>query len=96
MALTVRDYPKFGEYLVEGHRSIRDDFESSCGEADRLVESAVRHGAWGARLTTISGKRLPAPDPKFGGVINQTAPQSTPWWAPRSCRPLVHPTCCSS
>lgn len=51
MALSVRDYPKFGEYLVEGHRSIRDDFESSCGEADRLVESAMRHGAWGARLT---------------------------------------------
>jgi galactokinase len=51
MALSVRDYPKVGEYLVEGHRSIRDDFESSCGEADRLVESALRHGAWGARLT---------------------------------------------
>ncbi len=35
----------------EGHQSIRDDFESSCGEADRIVESAMRHGAWGARLT---------------------------------------------
>jgi len=23
--------------------------------------------------TTISGKQLPAPDPKFGGVINQNA-----------------------
>lgn len=51
MALAVGDYAKFGGYLEAGHRSLRDDFESSCGEADRLVESAVRHGAWGARLT---------------------------------------------
>jgi len=51
MALTVRDYARAGAFLEEGHRSIRDDFESSCGEADRLVESAMRHGAWGARLT---------------------------------------------
>ncbi|HOX19915.1 MAG TPA: arylsulfatase [Gemmatimonadales bacterium] len=41
--------------------------------------------------TTISGKRLPAPDPKFGGVINQTAPQSTPWWAPRIVPPAGAP-----
>ena len=65
MALTVRDYPKFGEYLVEGHRSIRDDFESSCGEADRLVESAMRHGAWGARLTGAG----------WGGAVLALAPK---------------------
>ena len=41
--------------------------------------------------TTISGKRLPAPDPKFGGVIKQTAPQSTPWWAPRIVPPAGAP-----
>ena len=51
LALSVADYPRVGEYLLEGHQSLRDDFESSCGEADRLVESALRHGAWGARLT---------------------------------------------
>jgi len=45
------DFAALGALLVEGHRSLRDDFDSSCGEADRLVESAVRHGAWGARLT---------------------------------------------
>ena len=49
--MSVGDYPRVGEFLLEGHQSLRDDFESSCGEADRLVESAVRHGAWGARLT---------------------------------------------
>lgn len=51
LALSVGDYPRVGQFLFEGHESIRDEFESSCGEADRLVESAVRHGAWGARLT---------------------------------------------
>ena len=32
--------------------------------------------------TAISGKQLPPPDPKFGGVIKDDALQSTPWWAP--------------
>jgi len=29
--------------------------------------------------TTVSNKQLPAPDPKFGGVIKNDALQSTPW-----------------
>ena len=41
--------------------------------------------------TTISGKRLPPSDPKFGGVIKETAPQSTPWWAPRVVPPKGAP-----
>ena len=41
--------------------------------------------------TTISGKRLPPPDLKFGGVIKETAPQSTPWWAPRVVPPKGAP-----
>jgi len=32
--------------------------------------------------TTISGEQLPAPDPKFGGVIKEEALQSKAWWAP--------------
>jgi hypothetical protein len=28
--------------------------------------------------TTINGKQLPAPPPKFGGVIKETAKDSTP------------------
>ena len=50
-ALRAGDLERMGQLLLEGHASIRDDFESSCGEADRIVESAARHGAWGARLT---------------------------------------------
>src|SRR5437773_10709637 len=33
--------------------------------------------------TTISGKQLPAPDPKFGGLIKEKATESKAWWPPR-------------
>ena len=45
--------------------------------------------------TTISGKQLPAPDPKFGGVINDTTAGSKPYWARAWSRPRAHPTSCS-
>jgi arylsulfatase A-like enzyme len=41
--------------------------------------------------TTISGKQLPAPDPKFGGVIKEDALQSKPWWALRIVPPRQAP-----
>jgi arylsulfatase A-like enzyme len=41
--------------------------------------------------TTISGKELPAPDPKFGGVIKDNALQSKAWWAPRVVPPKGAP-----
>ena len=41
--------------------------------------------------TTISGKQLPAPDPKFGGVIKDDALQSKAWWAPRVVPPKGAP-----
>ena len=41
--------------------------------------------------TTVSNKQLPAPDPKFGGVIKNDALQSTPWWAPRVVPPKGAP-----
>ncbi|HEY7683323.1 MAG TPA: galactokinase family protein [Gemmatimonadales bacterium] len=50
-ALAGRDLPRVGRLLVEGHESLRRDFQSSCDEADHLVASVIRHGAWGARLT---------------------------------------------
>jgi len=40
---------------------------------------------------TISGKQLPPPEPKFGGVIKETAPQSRAWWAPRIVPPKGAP-----
>ncbi|WP_294539626.1 arylsulfatase [uncultured Rhodoblastus sp.] len=41
--------------------------------------------------TTLSGKQLPAPDPKFGGVIKDDALQSKAWWAPRVVPPKDAP-----
>ena len=41
--------------------------------------------------TTIPGTQLPAPDPKFGGVIKNNAQQSKPWWAPRIVPPKGAP-----
>jgi len=41
--------------------------------------------------TTVTGKQLPPPDPNFGGVINQKASDSTPWWAPRIVPPQGAP-----
>src|SRR5271166_3793281 len=44
-------------------------------------EGVVR-GAPGSPSATVSipGRYLPPPPPEFGGVINLTAPESTPWW----------------
>jgi arylsulfatase A-like enzyme len=41
--------------------------------------------------TTISGEQLPAPPLKFGGVINESAKDSTPWWPPRVVPPKGAP-----
>src|SRR5271165_1789495 len=41
--------------------------------------------------TTISGEQLPAPPQKFGGVINESAKDSKPWWPPRLVPPKGAP-----
>ena len=41
--------------------------------------------------TTISGKQLPPPAPKFGGVIKEDALQSKAWWPPRVVPPKGAP-----
>jgi hypothetical protein len=41
--------------------------------------------------TTLSGKQLPPPDPKFGGVIKEKATDSKPWWSPRVVPPKGAP-----
>jgi len=53
----------------------------ACGSAWAQVEVTGKLGSPSAK-TTIDGKQLPPPDPKFGGVIKDDALNSTPWWAP--------------
>ncbi|WP_300454444.1 arylsulfatase [Accumulibacter sp.] len=41
--------------------------------------------------TTIPNTQLPPPDPKFGGVIHESALQSKAWWPPRVVPPQGAP-----
>ena len=41
--------------------------------------------------TTVSNRQLPAPDPRFGGVVKNDALQSKPWWAARVVPPKGAP-----
>jgi arylsulfatase len=41
--------------------------------------------------TTIPGNQLPAPAPKFGGVIKEDAKNSKAWWPPRIAPPKGAP-----
>jgi galactokinase len=43
-------YAFIGELLVDGHASLRDDFEVSWPEADAAVETAIAAGAYGAKM----------------------------------------------
>ena len=54
------------------------------------LQTTGEPGSPGA-TTTISGKQLPPPDPKFGGVIKENAAQSKAWWAPRVVPPAKAP-----
>jgi galactokinase len=58
-------YRYLGETLVEGHASLRDDFEVSWPEADVAVEAAVAAGAYGAKM--IGGG--------FGGSVLALVPE---------------------
>ena len=63
-ALHDGDLERLGQILLEGHRSLRDDFEVSIPALDALVEAAVSAGAYGARLTGAG----------FGGCVLALAP----------------------
>jgi arylsulfatase len=41
--------------------------------------------------STIKGNQIPAPEPKFGGVINENATNSKPWWPPTIVPPKGAP-----
>ncbi|MEQ8966915.1 MAG: galactokinase [Azospirillaceae bacterium] len=50
-ALESGDAARFGRLMVASHASQRDDYAVSIPEIDALVDSALGHGAIGARLT---------------------------------------------
>lgn len=82
----------FGQYIG---RTSRVSMTFAVVVASNLLYGAlaVAQGTSGepGATTTISGKQLPAPDPKFGGVIRENAAQSKAWWAPRIVPPKGAP-----
>lgn len=51
-ALEAGDLPRFGRLMVESHESMRDDYQISCRELDRMVAlSLPLPGVYGARMT---------------------------------------------
>ena len=63
---------------------------AACGPAVAQVTTGTPGSP--SATTTIDGKQLPPPDPKFGGVIKDGALQSKYWWAPRIVPPKQAPT----
>ena len=64
-ALRARRLSVMGRLMFEAHRSMAEDYEASCEEADLLVGAAQEHGAWGARLTGAG----------WGGMVLVLAPE---------------------
>jgi galactokinase len=49
-ALESDEFEKFGSLLTKSHISLRDDYNVSCLELDRAVDTALEEGALGARM----------------------------------------------
>ena len=49
--LKAGDMAGFGESMCASHASLRDDYEVTCLELDLAVDTAMAHGAVGARMT---------------------------------------------
>ena len=64
-ALGRGDLGQLGWLLVEGHESLRVDYRCTIPEADAIVELAMDHGAYGARLTGAG----------WGGCVVVLAPE---------------------
>jgi len=51
-ALKRRNLTEFGQIMIQGHESLKNDYEVSCPELNRLVELALEcEGIYGTRLT---------------------------------------------
>ena len=79
-ALEAGDLRRLGGLLAAGHESLRADYQSSCAEADLIVTSAMRHGAYGARLTGAG----------WGGAVLMLAPAESERGIVREIRREYH------
>ncbi len=75
-ALAVDDWGRVGDLFTASHASMRDDFEISCAELDVVVDTALAHGALGARMTGggFGGSAIAlVPDDRAGDVADRVA-----------------------
>ena len=63
---------------------------TGANSSTRAQQTTGTPGSPGA-TTTIDGRYLPAPPPKFGGEMNLNALESKPWWPPRVVPPKGAP-----
>src|SRR5271166_1551109 len=84
----------FGGSWLSGKATAATGDAAAAGDAASPVPAeGVIQGEPGSpsATTTIDGRQLPPPDPKFGGVIKENAAESKPWWAPRVVPPKGAP-----
>jgi galactokinase len=48
--LEQKDFAALGSLITQSHISLRDDYEVSCSELNCAVDTALAHGALGARM----------------------------------------------
>lgn len=72
-ALEKRDFARLGELLTQSHISLRDDYTVSCPELNLVVETALAHGALGARMVGggFGGSAIALIHDSDAGVISQ-------------------------
>jgi arylsulfatase A-like enzyme len=58
---------------------------------DALAQQVTGTPGSPSATTTLKGNQIPAPDPKFGGVIKETLEGSKTWWPPRIVPPKGAP-----
>ena len=56
-----------------------------------VAQQVLRHAGSPSATTTIDGNQIPAPEPKFGGVIKENSKDSKPWWTPTIVPPKGAP-----
>lgn len=61
------------------------------GNGTTLAQQVTGVPGAAGTTTTLDGRQLPPPDPKFGGEIKQKASESKEWWAPRVVPPKAAP-----
>jgi len=77
----------FGQILRRSKRAASNQTPMSDNSAPQVTGVPGSPSA----TTTIDGRQLPPPDPKFGGVIKEKATDSKPWWPPRVVPPKGAP-----